>query len=117
MLNNEFRLIGTAVSDFKLAGSDDFKKYLLDIEVEKKTKKAPSVFTLQVFESNKSVKVDESLKGKRIIVQGYLDTYKEYTRLVVQDIIIIGAIPEEKPKEIEGANLEELDLPDDGLPF
>lgn len=116
MLMNEFRLIGTVVSDYEKGGTETFVKYLFDIEVERKNKKEPALFKVTVFDSNKSIDTSISIKGKQIILQGYLDEYKGNLKLVAQDIVVIGAVPVEEAK-IESANLDKLDLPDDDLPF
>ena len=116
MLLNEFRLIGTVLSDFEKSGTDNFVKYSFNLEVEKKNKKEPSVYSITVFEKNNSIDLSKSLKVKQIIVQGYLDTYKDFVRLIAQDIMVIGAVPEAK-KKVESANLQPLDLPENDLPF
>ena len=116
MLNNEFRLIGTVVSDYEKGGTENFVKYTFNLEVEKRNKKEPSVYLITVFESNKSIDVKNRLLGKQIILQGYLDEYKGNMKLVAQDIVVIGAVPVEEEK-IKGANLEEIELPNDDLPF
>ena len=113
MLNNEFRLIGTVISDFEQGGSENFVKYYLTIEVERKKKNYPSTFKTIIYESNKSIAVTETLKGKQVIAQGYLDEYKGNTQLILQDIIVIGAVPEEV--KMENAPLN--NVADDDLPF
>ena len=55
MLNNEFRLIGTVITEFERAGTENFPKYFFSVEVEKKNKKEPGTYKVTVFESNKSI--------------------------------------------------------------
>ncbi len=131
MLNNEFRLIGRIISDFEKEG-DSFPKYKMKIEVERKTRGKVSIYPLVVLEKNHAIDVSVSLKGKRAIVSGYIDEYKGYLSLTVQDIIIIGdgvettenqviapvtvSDSEEEDKQAQKI-LNELELPDDDLPF
>lgn len=135
MLNNEFRLIGTIVSDFEKTGSESYPKYKLMLEVEKKTKGRTATYPLVVYEKNTSVDINVSLKGKRVIATGYVDMYKDFMSLVLQEFEIIGGgaeAVENTEKEIvvnqAAANAyvrddyEEpapanVDLPDDDLPF
>lgn len=132
MLNNEFRLIGTVVSDYNQVGSKDYPKYEFNLEVEKKAKGRTAVYKVVVLGTNKTVDVGKSLKGKRIIAQGYIDSYKDFMSLVLQDHEIIGG-GEEVVAEVEEAlqesplskaytdddeeDLPLQDLPDDDLPF
>ena len=131
MLNNEFRLIGTIVSDWKKVGSENFPKHEVLIEVEKRKKGNPTTYKLTAFEKNYVIDVTKSLKGKMVIVTGYLDLNKNFINLVVQDFVVIGEeVKEELAFDKEEENIEynedgELveeeptltDLPDDDLPF
>ena len=128
MLNNEFRLIGTVVSEFEKAGSENFPIYFLTIEVERKRKGMTSHFTMKVYEKNYTVDVTKSMLGKRIIANGYLDEYKGHLDLVLQDMIVIGEIVAEKVNKTAEAvaaapvaptlDTDEIELPsDDDLPF
>lgn len=119
MLNNEFRFIGTIVSDYERIGSDTFPKYQLTIEVERKKKGAPSSFKLTIYEKNYSIDVTKSLKGKQVITTGYIDTWKDRTDLIAQDIIVVGAVPIER-EDVAGAPLEVIEdvgVAENDLPF
>lgn len=126
MLNNEFRFIGTVVSEYERIGSDTFPKYTLTIECERKKKGAPSMFKVVVYEKNYSIDITKSVKGKQVIVTGYIDEYKGHLDLIMQDMIVVGAAPAEIEKKVdtviahaveETAVAVAADLPDDDLPF
>ena len=48
MLNNEFRIIGTALSDFEDISNKQYKSYLLRVEVEKNGSKIRENSTIEV---------------------------------------------------------------------
>ena len=108
MLNNEFRFIGTVVSDYEKIGSENFPKYQLKIEVERRKKGAPSQFNVVVYEKNYTIDITKSVKGKQVIATGYIDEYKGHIDLILQDMIIVGAVPVEKPTEVAALSMEEI---------
>ena len=123
MLNNEFRLIGTIVSDWEKVGSDNFPKYEMKIEVERRKKDHTSVYTLVAYEKNYVIDVTKSLKGKTVIVTGYLDLFKDFIKLVMQDIVIVGSgkskitvVTNEEPVKEEPV-VEMPIIENDDLPF
>lgn len=112
MLNNEYRFIGTIVSEYQSIGSEEFPKYQLMVEVEKRKKGTPATFPLIVYGKNSYVDVNTSIKGKQAIITGYIDEYKGKINLILQDLIVVGEVP---VKDV--APLGEIDLPEDDLPF
>ncbi len=132
MLNNEFTLIGVVISDFEQKGTEKYPKYEFKLEVEKKFKGATAVYSITVLGNNKSVDTSKSLVGRKIIARGYVDSYKDFINLVLQDFEDCGSgdsysdveaalqVSEKEYSEFAEANEnldEDLDLPDDDLPF
>lgn len=136
MLNNEFTLIGVVISDFEQKGTEKYPKYEFKLEVEKKFKGATAVYSITVLGNNKSVDTSKSLVGRKIIARGYVDSYKDFINLVLQDFEDCGSggscsdieaalqetpvVSEKEYSEFAEANGnldEDIDLPDDDLPF
>lgn len=121
MLNNEFRLIGIVITDYEKIGTDDFPKYKITIEVEKRKKADPAHIDLIAYKANYALDITKSPKGKQVIANGYIDEYKGKYQFILQDMIIIGekVVESEEPKtEIPpDTSIDDLDLPDDDLPF
>ncbi len=125
MINNEFHLIGTAVSDFKEISNKRFAMYGLMIEVEKF---GGNHFETEVivYNNNNRVDVKQRIYGQQIAVNGYIDTMtlpdnSIKTKLIVQNILILN-----KKKVFNNAQTQEHAQPqtqkedtevDDDLPF
>lgn len=88
MINNEFRLIGTIITDF-IASDPVNEKYVVKIEVERKYGK-PMNCDLIVSKKNYLIDVTKSLLGKLVIVNGYLDVNNGGMTMVVQNIMVVG---------------------------
>ena len=122
MLNNEFRLVGICVSEFIECGTEAYPKKKLIIEVEKKNKKAAVQMPVIIYNKNALIDTTKSLNGKTVVVDGYIDFYKEYTSLICQDIYVVSAtapifdLPIEEPKAPEDDD-KVVGLTDDELPF
>lgn len=126
MINNEFHLIGTCVSNYEVLGTKKFKTYTFRVEVEKYN---GGVFEIEavVYSSNHVINVDEPLIGKQIAINGFIDSFKDKTgairmKLVCQNILVLNkkqsfnSQPKvEEPKEIEAEQNVVID--DDDLPF
>ena len=137
MLFNEFRLIGTVVSDFEEDGTMAFPKSKFMIEVEKKQKGKANTYPVIIHHNNNTIDISKSLKGSVVIVCGYVDVYNNWLSLVAQDVTVVGLTPKGKAKATEvvikpednvaveekgGVNSVDLDeigtgIPDDDLPF
>lgn len=130
MLNNEFRIIGTVVSDFEvIPNSENFPKKRLLIEVE--GKKMPKQYPITIYEKNALIDTSKSLVGSVVIMTGYIDCYKEFVHLIAQDLVVVGVgkptFKEIKPSGVEASlpasdkeesrNLDSIDIADDDLPF
>ena len=132
MLNNEFRIIGTVVSDFEpIPNSESFPKKKLVIEIE--GKKMPRQYPITIYEKNGLIDTTKTLEGKVVIMTGYIDCYKEYVHLIAQDLVVVGAgTPEfkeikpsgvaaslpssDKEEEPKGSD-SSIDITEDDLPF
>lgn len=84
MINNEFRLIGTIVSDFKV---EETKQafYIVEVEVERKNG-GTNVYKIVCLPNNRNVDYNKSLKGKVVVIYGYVSVYKGVYDLVAQEI-------------------------------
>lgn len=97
MINNEFHLIGVAISNFEFIGNDSFKVHSFRIEIEKFGAKAGSTFEIEVivYGTNRAIDVNQDILGRQVVVNGYLDTYitKEEKRLIpkiiAQNLLVI----------------------------
>lgn len=98
MVNNEFHVIGTAVSNYEsVTDIKGFSSYLLRIEIERLGSKKGSSFEMvvQIYSSNKVVDIQENVIGKIVAVNGYLDGYTTQngsllTKAVVQNVIVLN---------------------------
>ena len=133
MINNEFRIIGTVISDFEMVpNSESFPKKQFVVEVE--SRKFPRQYKVIVHEKNGLIDTSTSLVGKVVIVTGYIDVYKDWLSLISQDLVVVGVgkptFKEIKPSGIEASlptgdkeDLPEapvdsdIDIADDDLPF
>ena len=130
MLNNTFTLLGIAISNFV---DDDkstkFPKKLITIEVEKKGKSAglTQQHNVVVYGTNRNIDTTQDLTGKKVIVEGLIDSYNGYVSLVAQDIFVLDDVyvveaPSIKPVEksdnkIVLKDVDIMDIKDDDLPF
>ena len=78
MVNNNFSLIGTIISDFeKIVEKDDIVIYQTEIEVEKAKIGSVAHFLVRTFGGSKSIDYAKNYKGKLVALGGYLDvTYQ-----------------------------------------
>ena len=126
MINNEFHLIGTCISNYEILGSKSFKTYTFKIEVEKYN---GGVFELEalVYSTNKVIDVDEPIIGKQVAINGFIDSFKEKTgalktKLVCQNMLFLtkksNFNPEPKVVEPSAEEAESVvSADDDDLPF
>lgn len=133
MINNEFRIIGTVVSEFEdVPNSESFPKKKFYVEIE--GKRMPRQYPIVVYEKNGLIDTSTSIKGSVVIVTGYIDVYKDFISLISQDLVVVG-VGKPKFKEIKPSGVEaslptgdkdilseapvdsDIDIADDDLPF
>ncbi len=123
MINNEFHIIGVAVSNFELQ-QGSFPKYQLTVEVERSGKIAGAVntFVIEFYQKNNAINFNNKMIGKTVVVGGYLDSFtynqnqKPTVRLIGLNMLAIdNEIETAKvytpPKEPNNLVAEEEDLP------
>ena len=128
MVNNEFHLIGIAVSNYVSVGNDKFKVHSFRIEVEKFGAKYGTAFEIEVvvYGTNRAIDTTREILGRQIAVNGYVDTFvtKEenhiFLKLVAQNILVIES--KERKRFINPSatidNLEPIgSVVDDDLPY
>jgi len=137
MINNEFNIIGIAVSEYE---SDSWGNHVLRVEIEKMGSKEGNVFEaeVKVYGNNRMVDVKRAIKGEQIAVNGYIDFFTskkgaQVLRLVAQRVYVLG---EQKKRRVDSATTEsqgsaephlaereedyrvpDVDVVDDDLPF
>lgn len=78
MVNNDFRIIGTATTDFqKVVNKENFTVYYLNVEVEKLGSNVGSKIMVKVkfYNTNKAVNFYSNVRGHLVAVSGYLDMW------------------------------------------
>ena len=97
MVNNEFHIIGTALTNYQSISSEQFKSYLLRVEVEKMGSKYGNNFELvvQIYATNHAVDPTENVLGKMVAINGYLDTYSTekgtlLIKAVAQNVFVLS---------------------------
>ena len=137
MVNNNFEIIGVATSNYQDVSSptSNFTKYKFEIEIEKTGSKQGNTMKLavEVYGTNRAVDIHEAIIGRRMAVNGYIDSYfknksdEATIKLVAQAVMLlddkkniavnVAPVKEEaKEEEIEEV-VESVDVPDDELPF
>lgn len=121
MLNNEFRLIGVVTENFVEVGSEKFSRKRLKLEVERKGKIRSSTYPVIVLGTNGVISTEKNYVGQTVIINGYVDVYKDYVSLVAQDLYIVGVggivdnnlLPQDDKKNAK----EEPIISEEDLPF
>lgn len=96
MINNEFHIIGFATTDFIKSGSDSFRFFVLKVEVDCFGRNAGKTKTaiIQVLPTNKLIDVYQKVRGKQVIVEGYIDFYtkdnENRNRCIAVNISVLG---------------------------
>jgi len=121
MVNNEFHLIGTAVSDFKEISRKRFAMYGLDVEVEKYNGQTFQVEVL-VYNTNTKVDVKAQIYGQQVAINGYIDTAilpdnSQKVKLIVQNILILNKKKVFNNTQAQAKGQESSIETDDDLPF
>lgn len=133
MVNNEFHLIGTAVSNFvDISNGGAFAKYRLSVEVEvlgSKIGRANRV-DIEVYGTNRAISITQKVLGKQVAVNGYIDTFTStkndmvYTKLVAQNLmcfdtpVVVEAISSKNTEPPLPYDKQQADnFNDDDLPF
>lgn len=97
MINNEFHLIGTAISNYNDISNGKYVSHLLRLEIEKFGSKAGNSFEIevQIYGTNKAVDTSIDILGEQVAVNGYVDSFatKEgtiITKLVAQNVYVLS---------------------------
>ena len=112
MLNNNFTLIGTAITNYEKVENSKIDKHVIQIEVERKKKNGADKYNIQVLGWNKTIDTTKEIVGETIIVNGYIDPYNETISLVAQDILVVDGNNLKKTKIEDKINPVEIDLDD-----
>lgn len=93
MVNNEFHLVGVALSNFEDISNNQYKSYLLTLEVEK-TNSSTIEIVVQIYGTNRKINTNEVVLGKTVVINGYIDSFlskenKILMKLIAQNIYII----------------------------
>lgn len=120
MLNNDVKLIGVAVSNFKEEG----KVAKFEVELTKQKSGEPYTIELVAYTNSKSINFKESIKGKLVAVSGFLAVNDRQIQVNVTNVMTLGgnnaAEPTTSPAPvITSKDLENNDLviTEDDLPF
>lgn len=98
MINNEFHLIGIAVSDFEKTITPDtnYEFHFFRLEVEKVGMRTGTTFEIDVlvYAANKKINITQKILGRQIAVNGFLDSYTNkqglsYAKVIAQSILIL----------------------------
>ena len=135
MINNEFHLIGYAISNFIKGGSQTFTYYTLKIEIDCYGKRSgqTKIAYVHVLPTNKVIDIYQQVRGKQVIVEGYIDFYTKdnitNVRCVANNISVLGndnrgdfvanqneQVPEQSQPAMEQPPVQETPAQDD-LPF
>lgn len=113
MLKNEFKLVGVVVKDFEEVGTENFSKKKMLVEVERKGKIKSSTYPIVVYGSNTQIDTSKCYIGQTIVLDGYIDVYKDFVSLIAQEMYVVGdgGVAETPSVEIKDHELEEDDLP------
>lgn len=94
MINNEFNIIGIAVSEYE---RDNWDNCVLRVEIEKMGSKEGNVFEAEVkiYGNNRMVDTSRPIKGEQVAVNGYIDYFtsrkgQNILRLVAQRVYVLG---------------------------
>ncbi len=97
MVNNEFHIIGTALTNFESISNDNYSSYLLRVEVEKMGSKIGNNFELvvQIYAANRAVDTNANVLGNLVAVNGYLDTFTTekgslLIKAIAQNVIVLN---------------------------
>lgn len=123
MLNNEFKFIGTAITDYEVNG----KVSNFTLEVTKQKSGDCYTINLIAYNNSKSINFKESIKGKLVAVIGYIVVdEKGQLQLVVTNLMNFSGnkqntsyskaepVPVVTSQDLES---KELVINDDDLPF
>lgn len=115
MVNNEFHLIGVAITDYENIGNKKFISYVLKVQVEKFGAQAGKSFIVevQIYGTNRAVDVKKDVLGQLVAVNGYIDYYETkdgriITKLVAQNVYVLD--DSIRSDIISEAQVEELDV-------
>lgn len=115
MINNEFNVIGVAVSNFEDITNDKYKSHLLRIEVEKlgSTRGRSFELVVQVYGSNNAIDTKFNIIGHLIACNGYLDCYSTDKGSIVLKAVANKIYVLDDGKTILKAVAKELDCNED----
>ena len=92
MVNNQFSLIGTAITRIEVVNNAnvEVKQYVFKIEVDRYNSK-PYVLNIYFYDNNRSINPNMKVEGRLIAISGVLEGYNSksginYTRCVANSI-------------------------------
>lgn len=104
MVNNFAQVIGTVVKDFEFIGNGQWSSWIFHVQVEKLASRKGASFTvpIQVYDGNNKINCEESILGKQVCVQCFIDSFVSgknalVIKLVAASMYIFSgdAIPQE----------------------
>ena len=121
MINNEFKFIGVALSNYEING----KVAKFNLELTKQKSGEPYSIELLAYTNSKSIKFDENIKGKLVAVIGFIAVNdKAQIQLNVTNVMSLTAstnapakvkdVPVVTSQDLES---KEIEINDDDLPF
>lgn len=92
MINNEFHIIGYAVSDYKLEKVKDKPLYTLLIEVDYggSLKGMSAIAKVYIKEKITTIDLKQSVRGKQVIVSGLINFLQCATLCMATSVIVLG---------------------------
>lgn len=122
MLNNEFKFIGVALTNYEAVG----KVSKFKIEVTKQ--KSGEVYEIELFAYNnsKTINFSENIKGKLVAVIGFIALNEDKIQLNVTNVMTFGgnknnasSAPAARVEVVTSKELENqsIEISDDELPF
>lgn len=126
MINNEFHLIGVAVSDFEktIQAETNYEFHTFKLEVEKVGSKTGLTFEIDilVYAANKKIKTNQKILGRQIAVNGFLDAYnnnkgQSFAKVIAQSILILDGSRAynryQKPKSVIASTNSDIEVEED----
>ena len=114
MVNNDFRIMGIATTDFTEITSSTFVQYVVIVEVEKMGSRVGNHFKIPVvfYSTNKAVDFKAELKGKNVCIVGYCDSFNKdnylQIKLVGQNVYLLDT---NSIKDIQDNDYQTITLP------
>ena len=120
MINNEFKFIGVALSNYEI--NDKVARF--NIELTKQKSGEPYSIELVAYTNSKTIKFEEKIKGKLVAVIGFIAVNNGNIQLNVTNVMSLTAststpakvkdVPVVTSQDLES---KEIEINDDDLPF